>query len=87
MNLKSVLDDNYLLNLPSVFELELIGDWFWHGDFGVSTWSSEDDFMHCDIGDEANRKFVVSNLDDSISGGLVLAVTPEIGWWFSTSVE
>ena len=78
-----------LISLPNVVELELNEDWFRHGDLGFSTLSSEDDLMCCDVGDEANGKFVASKVDleDSILGISILAVTPGVGWWSSTTVN
>ena len=90
MKLQNVCgDNNCLINLPKVVELELNEDWFWHADFEVSSSSSEDDFMGCDVGDEANGKFVGSRVDleDSILGISIVAVTPGVGWWPSTLVE
>ena len=78
-----------LISLPNVVELELNEDWFRHGDLGFSTLSSEDDFIRCDVGDEANSEFEVSNvkMEDSVMGISVLAATTEIGWWSSISFE
>ena len=80
---------SYLISLPSVVELVLNEDWFWHGDLGFSTSSSEDDLIRCDNGDEANGKFVGSKVDIEISVLViwVLAVTAEFGWWSSASVS
>ena len=61
--MQNVCDHNCLIKLPNVVELELNEDWFWHGDFEVSSLSSDDDFMGCDAEDEANGRCVVSKVD------------------------
>ena len=78
-----------LISLPNVVELELNEDWSKHGDLRFSFLSSEDDFMRCDVGDEANGKFVGSKvgIEDSVLVISVLAVTAEFGWWSSASVD